>query len=74
MPATYTSVLSLGDLRAIRGMIDSTHAPDHVLDLIERIDINIDFAKGQLWIVSQKTRRRRRVDRLRQMKSANPKD
>ena len=68
---TFKSVLSEKDLLAIRGMIDSTHAPDHVLDLIERIDINIDFAKGQLWIVSQKTRRRRRVDRLRQMKSAN---
>ena len=74
MPATYSSVLSVGDLLAIRGMIDSTHAPDHVLDLIERIDINIDFAKGQLWIVSQKTRRKRRVDRIRKMRSANPLD
>ena len=68
------SVLSLEDLQDIRRMIDSTHAPDHVLDLIERIDINIDFAKGQLWIVSQKTRRKRRVDRIRKMRSANPLD
>ena len=71
---TYKSVLSVGDLLAIRGMIDSTHAPDHVLDLIERIDINIDFAKGQLWIVSERTRRKRRLLRLRQMKSANSLD
>jgi len=63
----FSSVLSLEDLQDIRRMIDSTHAPGHVLDLIERIDINIDFAKGQLWIVSQKTRRRRRVDRIRKM-------
>ena len=68
MPATYSSVLSVGDLLAIRGMIDSTHAPDHVLDLIERIDINIDYAKGQLWVISQRTRRKRRLARLRQMK------
>ena len=68
MPATYTSVLSVGDLLAIRGMIDSTHAPDHVLDLIERIDINIDYAKGQHWVISQRTRRKRRLERLRQMK------
>ena len=64
----HTSVLSLQDLQAIRGMIDSTHAPDRVLDLIERIDIDIDSAKGQLWIVSPKTRRKRRLARLRQMK------
>jgi len=70
----FSSVLSLEDLQDIRRMIDSTHAPDHVLDLIERIDINIDFAKGQLWIVSQKTRRKRRVDRIRKMRSANPLD
>ena len=70
----FSSVLSLEDLQDIRRMIDSTHAPDHVLDLIERIDINIDFAKGQLWIVSQKTRRKRRLERLRQMKSANSLD
>ena len=70
----FSSVLSLEDLQDIRRMIDSTHAPDHVLDLIERIDINIDFAKGQLWIVSQKTRRERRVDRIRKMRSANPLD
>ena len=74
MPATYSSVLSVGDLLAIRGMIDSTHAPDHVLDLIERIDINIDYAKGQHWVVSQRTRRKRRLVRLRQMQSANPLD
>lgn len=74
MAGYYKSVLSLGDLRVIRGMIDSTHAPDHVLDLIERIDINIDLAKGQLWIVSQKTRRKRRLARLRQMQTPNPLD
>ena len=68
---TFKSVLSEKDLLAIRGMIDSTHAPDHVLDLIERIGINIDLAKGQLYIVSERTRRRRRLVRLRQMKSAN---
>ena len=69
MPATYSSVLSVGDLLAIRGMIDSTHAPDHVLDLIERIDINIDYANGpRNWIVSERTRRKRRLARLRQMK------
>ena len=74
MPATYTSVLSVGDLLAIRGMIDSTHAPDHVLDLIERIDINIDYAKGQHWVISQRTRRKRRLARLRQMQTPNPLD
>ena len=71
---TFKSVLSEKDLLAIRGMIDSTHAPDHVLDLIERIDINIDYAKGQHWVVSQRTRRKRRLVRLRQMQSANPLD
>ena len=74
MPAFHKSVLRMTDLLAIRGMIDSTHAPDHVLDLIERIDINIDLAKGQLYIVSERTRRKRRLERLRKMKSANPKD
>ena len=71
---TFKSVLSEKDLLAIRGMIDSTHAPDHVLDLIERIDINIDYATGQHWVVSQRTRRKRRLVRLRQMQSANPLD
>ena len=74
MPAFHKSVLRMTDLLAIRGMIDSTHAPDHVLDLIERIDINIDLAKGQLWIISQRTRRKRRLARLRQMQTPNPLD
>ena len=71
---TFTSVLSLQDLQAIRRMIDSTHAPDHVLDLIERIDINIDLAKGRTWVVSERTRQARKRVRIRKMKSANPLD
>ena len=71
---TFKSVLSEKDLLAIRGMIDSTHAPDHVLDLIERIDINIDYAKGRNWVVSERTRQARKGVRIRKMKSANPKD
>ena len=70
----FRSVLSLEDLQDIRRMIDSTHAPDHVLDLIERIDINIEYAKGKTWVVSERTRQARKRVRIRKMRSTNPLD